>query len=159
MTISRPPIKIGIYRANGFWPLFARHHYLNHGIHKSSTQYVGFYDDRPVVFCSYIFTPNHGFYTRKVHRLVVLPDYQGIGIGIRTLDITARIESEAHEYVGITTSLNGFAKSVMKNENWRLISAGHLNINRYNKWAVQSSSSNRNTYSFRWRGGANAGVQ
>jgi GNAT superfamily N-acetyltransferase len=154
MTIKRPEISIEIYKIKGYWPLFSRYHYLSHSLHKSSGQYVGFYNGKPVVFCSYIFMPNHGFSTRKVHRLVVLPDYQGIGIGMRALDITAKIERATHGYVGITTSLNGFAKSLMRNDQWELISAGHQAINKYNKWAVQSSSANRNTYNFRWTGGA-----
>jgi GNAT superfamily N-acetyltransferase len=155
MTIERPLIKIEVYCVNGYWPLFSRYHYLSHNLNKSAGQYVGFYNGKPIVFCSYIFFPNNGFVTRKVHRLVVLPDYQGIGVGIKMLDLTAAIEGESHGRIGITTSLNGFAKSLMKNESWKLISAGHMAKNKYNKWAKASSSANRNTYSFKWIGGSN----
>jgi GNAT superfamily N-acetyltransferase len=155
MTYKRPRINIEVYRVKGFWPLFFRYHYLDRNLHKSATEYVGFYNGKPVAFCAYIFFPNHGFCTRKVHRLVVLPDYQGIGLGIQMLNLTAMIETEAHKWIGITTSLNGFAKSLMKNKTWKLIHAGRIGVNRYNKWAGASSSANRNTYSFRWTGGGN----
>jgi GNAT superfamily N-acetyltransferase len=155
MTYKRPQILIEVYQVKGYWPLFSRYHYLGHDLHKSAGQYVGFRGDKPVAFCAYIFFPNHGFVTRKVHRLVVLPDYQGIGLGIKMLGLTARIESAEYRYVGITTSLNGFAKSLMKNKTWKLIHAGRSAVNRCSKQAAATSSADRNTYSFRWVGGGN----
>ncbi|MDR1174096.1 MAG: hypothetical protein LBK83_01330 [Treponema sp.] len=68
------------------------------------------------------------------------------------MNLTAKIEMKTHKWIGITTSLNGFAKSLMKNKAWKLIRAGHSGLNRYNKRAPESTSSNRNTYSFRWVG-------
>jgi GNAT superfamily N-acetyltransferase len=154
MTIYKhPEIKIEVYKIGGYWPLFRRYHYLSHSLHKAAAQYVGFRDGKPVAFCSYIFMPHHGFAMRRVHRLVIFPDYQGIGLGMKMLDITARIEAAEHRRVYMTTSLNGFAKSLMKNKSWKLISAGHKPANKYNKWAAATSSKNRNTYSFRWTGG------
>jgi hypothetical protein len=41
----------------------------------------------------------------------------------------------------------------MKNKRWALIRQGAAGVNRYNEYAKNSSSSNRNTYSFKYTGG------
>jgi GNAT superfamily N-acetyltransferase len=89
---------------------------------------------------------------KKVHRLVVLPDYQGIGIGNRLLNYTARIMQSKTELVSITTSVKGFAKSLQKNNEWSLMRAGR--VGRPGKTSkCKASSMNRNTYSFAYIGG------
>lgn len=73
--------------------VFAEHHYMSE-VFRGHVSYVGILNDQPVVFMSCIFTasgtktkdgepvyPQGGYY--REHRLVVLPDYQGLGIGVR----------------------------------------------------------------------------
>ena len=63
---------------------------------------------------------------RKVHRIVILPDYQGIGLGKRFLKIIAEIYVNKNEYFGITTNLNSFARSLLKDKNFYLIRTGKV---------------------------------
>ena len=85
----RPPIDLEINRVHySAWKLFAPHHYLTADLHRAAACFVAFWRGRPVGFTSYL--PFVGRLKdarkgRRGHRTVVLPDYQGVGIG-RTLE-------------------------------------------------------------------------
>lgn len=83
-----PPVELRIHKVDtSVWRMFARHHYLSAEINKSARCFGAFIGDDLVGFTSYLHFP-HAF-TKNVkigHRLVVLPDYQGLGIGGRLDD-------------------------------------------------------------------------
>lgn len=66
--------------------MFSKHHYLDHAHNNAARVYVAYINDEIAGFISVL--PQPGFVKNawRVHRLVVLPDYQGIGIGIRMLN-------------------------------------------------------------------------
>jgi len=151
--LQRPVIKIKIKKEKGHWNIFRRYHYLTHELHRSATQYVGFYNNKPVCFCAVINFPHAKIKPlRKIHRLVVLPDYQGLGIGGFMLDFVAKLYTQKKEYIGITTSLNNFAQAIRRNPNWKICHLGrvqkHSNIRHFDN----SSSFNRNTFGFKYIG-------
>ncbi|GHT39908.1 hypothetical protein FACS189427_13820 [Planctomycetales bacterium] len=77
------------------WKLFAKHHYLSGTLAKCCTCYLAVWNEEPVAFCAVI--PQYGFKNRKrVSRIVVLPDYQGIGIGAAFLESIASMYVEAN---------------------------------------------------------------
>jgi len=103
----RPEIKIDVYRCKGFWEHFKKYHYLKETIGNSSRRYVGFYGDKPVAFVSATIHPlSNGMrrYIIRIERVVVLPAYQGIGIGGRMLDAVCQMFYEAGERVSLVTS-------------------------------------------------------
>lgn len=55
---------------------------------------------------------------KKVTRLVVLPDYQGIGLGVAFLNAVAEIYN-GYDF-RITTSAKNLIYALNKNKNWRL---------------------------------------
>jgi GNAT superfamily N-acetyltransferase len=65
------------------WQLFAHHHYLTPALASSAICFVGFIDGRPVAFHSYLPFVGRlpGSKAFRGHRSVVLPDFQGVGIG------------------------------------------------------------------------------
>jgi len=149
--LRRPKIELDIRECKGYWPQFRRYHYLNHDLSKSSRQFVAFYKNKPVGFCAVINFPHPKIKPMwKIHRIVVLPDYQGIGIATKMLDFIGDIYNSKKEYIGITTSLNGFAKNLIRKNKWILINAGKKNENSNMKSLNKTSSCNRNTYSFRY---------
>lgn len=80
----RPPLDIQITTLpRSAWGPFARHHYLSHVLHAASHCYGMWIGDECVAFNCHIPFPHP---TRKNirmgHRLVVLPDYQGLGLGL-----------------------------------------------------------------------------
>lgn len=67
--------------------MFRRYHYLNHNIHKAARCYLLFVDNVIVGFTSILHHPGKVKNFKRLHRTVVLPDYQGIGIGALLRDV------------------------------------------------------------------------
>ncbi len=78
----RPTIELEIVRCQtSAWTLFAPHHYLSHRLHPSAVCFLATWNDRPVVFSAWLPFFGPGVKTRREHRTVTLPDYQGVGLG------------------------------------------------------------------------------
>lgn len=82
-SLRRPEIELKIFKCHhSAWRLFKGHHYLNHDIKKQAQCFIGMWNDVPVAFTAALNFPHpyvKGMY--KEHRTVVLPDFQGTGIG------------------------------------------------------------------------------
>jgi ABC-type lipoprotein export system ATPase subunit/GNAT superfamily N-acetyltransferase len=155
--LRRPEIKIEVYEARGFWEMFRRYHYLTHSINKSNRQFVAFYNDKPVAIAAFLQTPHPAGVIMRGHRFVVLPDYQGLGIIKKLVDMGAQELHKKYKKVHINTSNKVFAKSEMKNKKWKLFHCGR-NAPQQLEQLKKTDASHRNTYSFRWIGGTHAGV-
>ena len=92
---QRPSINIEIFECSRTaWKLFRKHHYLNNEMNNASRCYVGLWDNKPIVFSANLSLPSkipplfEGDNRNKFResRLVVLPDYQGMGVGTRFSD-------------------------------------------------------------------------
>jgi len=78
---GRPAVHLDIHQAApSAWTMFRGHHYLSAGLHRAARCFVATWNGAPVAFTSFLpLTGKTGF--RREHRTVVLPDYQGVGIG------------------------------------------------------------------------------
>lgn len=88
---QRPQIDVDLLPCSvEAWPLFRAHHYLTETINRSSRCWLAVWRDTPIGFASAIAFPN-GYIKNawREHRTVVLPDYQGLGIGVRISDAVA----------------------------------------------------------------------
>ena len=64
------------------WSLFAPYHYLTAKLNRSSRCWLVVWGDTPVAFTSSMTMPSGTLeHAWREHRTVVLPDYQGLGIG------------------------------------------------------------------------------
>jgi len=89
--LRRPSIDIAIHECGReIWPLFAPHHYLSSELLGNSLCFAAFYDERLMGFSAVAPFP-HGAMTNAVreHRTVILPDFQGLGVGPRLSDAVA----------------------------------------------------------------------
>jgi GNAT superfamily N-acetyltransferase len=78
----RPAIPLSVFRCRAAaWDLFAPHHYLSHRLAASAICFLAVWNERPVAFSSWLPFVGAGPPTRREHRTVTLPDYQGVGIG------------------------------------------------------------------------------
>lgn len=82
---SRPKIELQVYRTtNDTWEMFKKHHYMTADISSSATCFVFTWNNKVVAFQSILPLPSGGFSNGwREHRLVVLPDFQGLGLGAR----------------------------------------------------------------------------
>jgi len=151
--VRRPQLKFEVYEARGFWEVFRRYHYLNHNIHKGSKQYVAFIKENPVALCSFLHMPSEKGTIMKGHRLVVLPDYQGLGIAKKLQNLCCAELAKKWERIHFTTSQKGFAKSCINDKAWKLINIGRLNSQKFSKSMYEAGSFGRNTFSFKYIGG------
>ena len=90
--LCRPQIVIKISPCDRkAWDMFKRHHYLSGELNKASTCYLGTYNDIPVAFAALLTLPGRDVkHAWKEHRIVILPDYQGMGIGNKFSDAIAQ---------------------------------------------------------------------
>lgn len=74
------------------WSMFRDHHYLTGNINKSSRCWIAKWNGTVVGFASALAFPNGNFKNAwREHRTVVLPDFQGLGFGVRISDAVAQI--------------------------------------------------------------------
>lgn len=89
----RPEIRIDLVPCSvEEWTAFRQHHYLDGNINKGSRCWIARWGQRSVGFVSIIAFPNGNFKNAwRGHRTVVLPDFQGLGIGVRISDAVGEI--------------------------------------------------------------------
>jgi GNAT superfamily N-acetyltransferase len=108
--------------------MFRQYHYLNSSLPSTARCYATVYQDKPVAFIAVVSIRMRAAYYR-VSRLVVLPDYQGIGIGKRLLDFIAELyASQTKMPFHILTSNPQIIRGHMKN--WKISRFGHASKGR-----------------------------
>lgn len=97
---QRPRLELQIYKVRGtvFPRLFKRHYYLDLPMPVAAEYFVGFVGGEPV--CHLAVTP---LFTAKAYRstrLVVLPEWQGIGVGTKFLAAVCEYHLQGHGRCG-----------------------------------------------------------
>jgi GNAT superfamily N-acetyltransferase len=120
----RPTVNLEIYRTNwSYWRLFSPHHYLKVGPMIAAFPYVGFTDGKPVAHIGVTTRP--GCKEARAARFVVMPEYQGIGVGVKFLEAVCQLWLDGDNHYGrpmrttITTSHPGLAVSLRRSPKWR----------------------------------------
>ena len=97
---------------------------------------------------------------KRVHRLVVLPDYQGIGIGTKFITSIAKEYMKRELNVSLITTTPALVHALKKHRNWPLVRYGRAKSSYkkfdelYNKKSghiENKKSSGRITYSFEYK--------
>lgn len=87
----------------------------------AAQQYIATIWNKVVGFISVIHFPHPKVRNlKKIHRLVVLPDYQGIGIGRILLNSISSYYNKLGYVVGLTTSHPALNKSLQYDKHWRM---------------------------------------
>jgi ABC-type Mn2+/Zn2+ transport system ATPase subunit len=119
----RPQVKVEIIWAKyEAWHLFARHHYLTADLNKSAQIYVGLINDQPAVLTAILPLINANVKNaRRISRTVVLPDYQGIGIGGKFVNaVCAGLKAQGLSTY-TTTSHPARVRALNKSREWEMI--------------------------------------
>jgi GNAT superfamily N-acetyltransferase len=103
--------------------MFRQYHYLNGSLPSTARCYTAVYQEKPIAFIAVVSIRMRAKYYR-VSRLVVLPDYQGIGVGKRLLNFIAQLySSQTKMPFYILTSNPQIIRGDMKN--WKITRYGH----------------------------------
>jgi GNAT superfamily N-acetyltransferase len=146
-------LDVTVYRCGScLWAMFRQYHYLSGSLAKHARCYVAVYQDKPVAFIAVMHIHMRSRYYR-VHRLVVLPDYQGIGLGKRLLNFIAELySSQTKAPFYIITSNPQIVRA--NNSNWKITRFGHASQGhgdtRINNEIRNSLSRNRITVSLQY---------
>ncbi|MGA2257759.1 MAG: GNAT family N-acetyltransferase, partial [Thermoguttaceae bacterium] len=151
--LRRPAIRLDIYRSSAAaWSLFAKYHYLSGGLNRTAHCYLGLIDQQPAAFCAVL--PLIGFPgRRRISRIVVRPDFQGVGVGRAVLGAVAAM----YPRMSITTGHPAMIVALKNDANWKCTAVkktGHANQRKaigrqsFTGGAIRTSSRGRVVCSF-----------
>jgi GNAT superfamily N-acetyltransferase len=110
--------------------MFRQYHYLNGSLGAGVRCYTAVYQSKPVAFIAVACVRMKAKYYR-VSRLVVLPDYQGIGVGKRLLNFIAELYSSQTKMPFYILSSN--PQIIRGNLNgWKITRFGHVSRGKGN---------------------------
>ena len=119
--LRRPTIELEIHRCRlAAWQLFKRHHYLSGSLAVGARCYLTTWDGIPVNFCAtlpVITKKNH----RRFTRIVTLPDYQGIGIGMRAVAAVAELHRAEGLRINVTSSHPALIRHCRHSPLWKTV--------------------------------------
>lgn len=132
---SRPKIEFQIFRCRyETWRIFKQHHYLTQDLNKASKCFALTWNDKPTSFIAILPLPSGTIQNAfRVSRLVVLPDYQGLGFGIKLLNYIGAMYKAIGKTLYIKTSNPSLFMGMTRNEiNWKLVTENN-NIEQIKK--------------------------
>lgn len=92
---QRPELTLRIYQASGsVFRHFKKHYYLDLPLPVSGHYFVGMIDNVPV--CHIAVSPLFTAHAYRATRLVVMPEWQGAGVGLKFLNAVAQYHADGH---------------------------------------------------------------
>lgn len=123
----RPSIELEIRETDWrYWPLFEPHHYLKLPKMIAARCYVGFVNGQPVAHVAVTTRP--GLVEARACRLVIMPEWQGIGVGLRFLNAVCEAWASGDNRFGkpmptlFHTSHPGLAAALRRARQWTQVS-------------------------------------
>jgi len=123
--LRRPRLELQVVRCHcAAWRLFAPHHYLNAGLNRAARCYLALLADRPVAMVALLANPARRNVWR-VSRIVVLPDFQGLGIGGHLLRALGQLYHQQRQRLTITTAHPAMIRHLDRSPHWRVTAVQH----------------------------------
>lgn len=159
---NRPRIELGIYQVKSTeekkrcWNIFRKYHYLSDKFNAAAQTYICTANGQIAGFTSVLhFMHPQVKDIKRIHRTVVLPDYQGVGIGTSLTEWVAEKYKKQSFRVRSVTSSPQMIASRNKSKKWKCLRKGRLTgcAHFADKGISESVSSHRITCSFEYIGG------
>jgi GNAT superfamily N-acetyltransferase len=152
--LRRPQIELAIHRSSlAAWELFKRHHYLSAELALQARCYLVTWEGAPVSFCATL--PIIAQYKhRRFTRIVTLPDFQGIGIGMRAMAAVAELHRAEGLRINVTSSHPALVRHCRRSPLWKAVSVKKSGGNwlASRKFPQYRSSAGRSVVSFEYMG-------
>lgn len=118
---QRSAVDLAVVRCKASaWPLFAPHHYLSHALMPGAVCFLAGWQERPVAFSAWVPFYGPGPATRREHRTVTLPDYQGLGAGNALSATIASLWKGLGFRAVSTTTHPAMIRSRLRSPLWRM---------------------------------------
>lgn len=117
---QRPPVELTIFRAKyEAWRAFSKHHYLDSNLNKAANVYVATVEGQPAALIALLTLVHPKLKnTKRISRIVVLPDFQGIGLGAKFMNlISAGLKAQGIDTY-ITTSHPAMMRALNHSKEW-----------------------------------------
>lgn len=144
----RPEIKLSIFRCRyETWNLFKQHHYLTEDLNLAAKCFVVTFNDKPCAFIAILPMPSGTLQNAfRVSRLVVLPDFQGLSIGIKLLNYIGSLYLTDNKKLYIKTSNPSLFKGMEYNKNNWLLAYENNNLEAIRKENEKILLDNKNNF-------------
>lgn len=126
--LRRPEFELEIRQVDSsWWSHFKAHYYLNLPMPIAATYYIGSVEGEPV--CHLAVCPRPGLKEARSTRLVVMPEWQGAGVGVRFLNaicemwLEGRNRFEKKMPTLFHTSHPGLCAGLRRSKDWTQVSA------------------------------------
>ena len=153
--LCRPKIQLKIFRAEyEAWSLFKQHHYLSADLNKAAKSFMIMWNDTPIgIICILPFPHAHVKQAWRASRTVILPDYQGLGIGTAVSDyFGSLIKAGGGRFYSRTTHPAMIAHRIARKEMWRVTLVGKVADIGESSGCKNWKQDNRECYSFEYIG-------
>ena len=122
-----PTITLQVARVrSSAWELFRHHHYLDTTLNTSALCFVAFWKDTAVAFVAALGFPHKQVPGYRLHRLVCLPDFQGVGIGVALADFISSVLRVKSPNVFRTAAHPAVITHCAKSTLWRMVKSPRL---------------------------------
>lgn len=117
---QRPQIQLQVYRTEpDTWDLFKKHHYMTQEMNMGASCYVFVWENMIVGFCGTLANPGKGLDNAwRISRLVVLPDFQGLGIGSKIAEFISALYASDNKKMYIKTVNPSLGNYFERSSNW-----------------------------------------
>jgi ABC-type lipoprotein export system ATPase subunit/predicted acetyltransferase len=118
---GRPKIELQVSRVeSNTWNIFKKHHYLTEDVNKSCKFFLFEWNNKPIGIVAVINQPRKGCPNGfAISRIVVLPDFQGMGLGTKICEFTSSLFVNQGGKVYIKTVNPALGLYHNKSEKWR----------------------------------------
>ncbi len=150
--LRRPPIELSIFRCRqDAWRLFAPHHYLSGQLSPAARCYLATWRDEPVAFCATLTLIGRRGHWR-ISRLVTLPDFQGLGIGMRVAEAIGQMYLDEGLRLSVTASHPALLAHCRRSSFWRPSRVMRIGSRQTHLWRNYRGSRGRTVVSFNYIG-------
>ena len=153
---NRPALTLSIYetkRKREYWDIFRKYHYLNHSINVAARVFVGYLNGHIAGFCAVLPQPHpHRKHLWRISRIVVLPDYQGVGVAAALSQYVGDIFKRDGTDLSIVTSNRAMITSMQRSPLWKCVDISRKSCRSGEISLPHQSGKHRITASFEYIG-------